>query len=1292
MFHTDCPPRPELAAYSLGNLPPQEIESIADHIDACETCQSALATLSDASDTLVDQLRQPPPADEYAQEESCRRAIARVGAFVPSPAVADTPASPEPLLAIAAALGEYELLDKLGEGGMGAVYLARQKKLKRLVAVKLLPKERLADAKALARFEREMEAVGAVDHPNIVRAMHAGEANGTPYLVVEYVEGMDLSKLISATGALRVADACELVRQAAVGLQHAHEQGLVHRDIKPSNLMLNRQGTVKILDLGLALLGTNQPNRPEMTAAGTAMGTADYVSPEQVTDSHSVDIRSDIYSLGCTLYKLLSGRAPFVGPEFKNDVTKMMAHVDKTPPPISLLRTDLPPGLAKVIEQMMAKKPADRFSTPGEGATALGPFAAGCDLGRLSNEANGMLGLPSVETPHSASTGKLSGSAHGDTGVSVSPAEKPILAPAGSVGSGRRRMWITVAAAAASFLLIALGVIVIRIRDKSGRETVIQAPPGSTVTLEENGKQVVQVPTPDEDANPAPKPMTLALTPEPLNLAAGAPMSELALVARPAPLPDVRSWTIETRGHRGAISSIAYRPDGTQLLTAGDDGTVRIWDTTDGHLVRALVGASAPVVWSPDGRLVAASATRNSLVIAGLAWPIPIPKYAITIWDPKAGRLLKTMPLDNPVLRMDWSPDGKSLAATVVRYTDPIRVSYFGGHGPFLTRVFDIESGRCLSVLPEGGDSAYLERARTRSIRWSPDGSVLAETFPDGVRRWDVLARKFLPYLPLNHASDCCWSPDGTWLLASGFSPHGVGATRVWESATGKEISKANADEAAVDWLPDGRTMVARAGQGELVLLDAATGDLCRKLGAKWTYWTQHGFSRWGNDGLVGTSPDGKFLVSVEGPSLSIVDVESGRPYLRIPGHIVQVRRMGWTPDGARLGISGDAPGVDSNSHGAFWIFDAMSGGKLNTVGSTYPRFCSEWSEWSPDGKMIPADTAGGPPKSFLWDTVSDSLVRALDTGSSITCFAWSPDGKRLAAWKNTGKGEVEIFNTDTGQSLKTLTQGVIHAQWANLLWSPSGKSLVVSDCDAPNGTSIWDVESGTKLGQVSGRVFALAFSPDGETIAAGFDNGAIALREAASGKVINHFQKSETPVVSLHWSPDGKRILSGTLAGEIYEWDCQSGQVLRTVSGVVPEAFCPDGKYVGYPRKAGGTVGGSRPVVPFARIWETETGRPQGTIVLLGDDAWLTLAADGHYVCSPGVQQQLIYVVQTDQGQETLTPDEFSEKYGWKNDPEKVTLTGEPSGQQPAGAGESPKDADQPEPAEPTQPAAPKP
>ena len=286
-------------------------------------------------------------------------------------------------------LGEYQLLEKLGEGGMGAVYKALHTKLGRQVALKVLPKGRIEDPRAIARFEREMMAVGAVDHPNIVRAMDAREIEGTRFLVMEFVKGLDLGKVVRRLGHLPVADACELVRQAALALQSAYEHKLVHRDVKPSNLMLNQQGQVKLLDLGLARFQSDQPAAEEVTATGQPIGTIDYMAPEQVSDTHMVDIRADVYGLGCTLYKLLTGRPPFSGPKFETPFNKMQGHLQKGVPPIRRFRRDVPRELVAVLNRMLAKDPAERFATPVEAADAIGPLATGSDLAGLLARAEG---------------------------------------------------------------------------------------------------------------------------------------------------------------------------------------------------------------------------------------------------------------------------------------------------------------------------------------------------------------------------------------------------------------------------------------------------------------------------------------------------------------------------------------------------------------------------------------------------------------------------------------------------------------------------------------------------------------------------------------------------------------------------------------------------------------------------------------------------------------------------------------------------------------------------------------
>jgi serine/threonine protein kinase len=277
-------------------------------------------------------------------------------------------------------LGQYVLLELLGQGGMGSVYKARHALLDRIVALKVLSPARLADPQSVARFLREIKAVGKLNHPNLVHGTDAGQADGRHFLVMEFLQGIDLGKLVQQFGPLPVADACELVRQAALGLQHAHEHDLVHRDVKPSNLLLTQGGQVKVLDLGLARLLGDIPLGDELTDTGQYMGTADYMAPEQGFDAHAVDIRVDIYSLGCTLYKLLTGRAPFSGPEYDSTFKKIRAHSEKRVPPLREARPDVPAGLEAVLGKMLAKLPADRYATPDDAARALRPFADGADL------------------------------------------------------------------------------------------------------------------------------------------------------------------------------------------------------------------------------------------------------------------------------------------------------------------------------------------------------------------------------------------------------------------------------------------------------------------------------------------------------------------------------------------------------------------------------------------------------------------------------------------------------------------------------------------------------------------------------------------------------------------------------------------------------------------------------------------------------------------------------------------------------------------------------------------------
>lgn len=284
-------------------------------------------------------------------------------------------------------LGQYRILDELGRGGMGRVFKAEHVAMKRIVALKVLAAQLTRTEKAQHLFQREVRAAARLVHPHIVTAFDANRVGDRFFLVLEYVQGPTLAALVRDQGPLAVGQACEFVRQAALGLQHAHVLGMVHRDIKPSNLLiqppvdpgLGRGGMVKVTDFGLARLADDAPHSDSTDTGGSifsvpsiVMGTPDYLSPEQGRDLDQVDIRSDIYSLGCTLYFTLTGEVPFPG---GTPLEKIERHASSDPEPLESLRPIVPPEVIEIVRRMMDKQPSGRFSTPAEVAEALEPFS-----------------------------------------------------------------------------------------------------------------------------------------------------------------------------------------------------------------------------------------------------------------------------------------------------------------------------------------------------------------------------------------------------------------------------------------------------------------------------------------------------------------------------------------------------------------------------------------------------------------------------------------------------------------------------------------------------------------------------------------------------------------------------------------------------------------------------------------------------------------------------------------------------------------------------------------------------
>ncbi len=377
------PSAEELAAFTLGNLGDDANASVEAHVAACTACQELAAAV--AGDRLVELLRSAHVGTVRKAETVCDAAEGQTPAplAVGSAAVTITPASPplpaeeapEAVPPELAGHERYRVARLLGEGGMGAVYEAEHRVMHRPVALKVINRAYTTNAAAVERFRREVRAAARLAHPNIVATYDAEDAGDRQFLVMEFVKGISLGRRVKERGPLPVREACDYVRQAALGLQHAHECGMVHRDVKPDNLILvagpdaSTPGVVKVLDFGLAALTAERGDG--LTDTNVVMGTPDYMAPEQAEDPRTADIRADVYSLGCTLYYLLTGSVPYPAP---TPLLKLLAHREKPVPSVRGARPEVPTDLAAVLERLLAKRPADRYQTPGEAAAALEPF------------------------------------------------------------------------------------------------------------------------------------------------------------------------------------------------------------------------------------------------------------------------------------------------------------------------------------------------------------------------------------------------------------------------------------------------------------------------------------------------------------------------------------------------------------------------------------------------------------------------------------------------------------------------------------------------------------------------------------------------------------------------------------------------------------------------------------------------------------------------------------------------------------------------------------------------------